>query len=936
MTNFTNSSIKRTFQGKVDVPTDYYLETSTVGWLSVVLPEESINFVDNPSMKDINKDGLPDGFNWVGGTPVVIGQDGPYDINSINVTPTLPDTTLWYTGGFDTGTYTFSVVVKSNVPMEFVLQVSDGEALGVPLTLIAEKAFVSDEYWTQYSLTFESLSTPAISPNLIIKIPNSPTTGGTLEVGFWQTELKPYATTPFSGDFSGGRFEKADVYQWLGIPYASPSCRLADTYTGGRMVNLKELAGFRLTSIEGLGFAEQDVVFDALALQRGSILRCKNVTTRDVTLNGVLFGKSFRDLLCSRNELGKAIFSPSKERLFIMQLVDSNALGECSICSPCVQFTACYEGGFAGEWGSHFGEEVSIDLKLLQVEVSECHVRHEVLQVEQNLVHQVIASIDSDGAPKNPLLGHAAFTQPFFMNAMYVHPLDGNLYYDNSTGASSELWYYDGINNVKVADVAGGEIFRFYGVGRKLYIGGDFTFINGVGVYSGTSGVAIAELDVFTNTITNIGNVMNGGGNGTVRAITTDNDGVALYIGGIITDVDAFSGITNFAAMDIATVTWFIPRSSTGAPLRDLLLGTVGGSISDMVTRENGDIVAVGDFQNGNLGDGYGVATLEPNQTLVYHPLSQTHTRTDFSIDILLDTVMPVNTVTEYRGFIYLGGRFDLPVWSGSLANHIYNIAYLDFNQYSGFDEFNARLEPPVSIGLAKGLVDDGSVNDLEVCDGSLYVVGDFTYIGEVKDDGSGGIEDPSVPSHIPMCGGTVFTGLPTSGTFSQFPATIGDIVLPPALPACQIDFVTCGSKRTDTVLNIGVYTTNQVDATSSFGGFNEFNICADIDTNAKIFIEGPGQVEFVMVNGIIVNINRFIVTGESLVINGETIPVTASTSFSGNLGNIGLKLFKLNSDGINNILIKMAAGSTTVDTNAYVQYRRQSYSADILCSTAC
>lgn len=919
MTRSASKNDKRSFREKVDVANNYFLETSELGWFSVVVPEDSINLVENPTMRDIAFPGTPTGFAWGGTTPVVMDYtEGPYDAATLRVTPTVMDSDIWYDGGFGTnGDYTFSVVIRSDVPIRFKLVAADGNVPGFNQTVIKEREFVSTQYWTQYSLTFNNTAPLPNDPYLVVRVVD---VGQTLEIGFWQSEEKLYATTPFSGDFSGGRFEDPDVYFWLGIPHQSRSFRSEETYTGGRVINLKELGGLRVINIEGLGIAEQNIIFDPLALQRGSLLRGKQVTDRTVTIDAVLYNKSFKDLLSARNELGKVIFSSSKERLFRFQLIDC---GE--VCSPCVEFVACYENGFAGDWGSHFGEEVSIDLRMLQVEVSRCEFTHEVLEVERTLVHQVITALDESGVPFNPLATQPS--PPQFLDAMKVHDLDGNLYYAGFDG-SGELWCYDGVSHTQIADINGGRVEVLYCFGRKLYVGGSFNNVTGIGTYSGISGIGLAELDIFTEVVTNIGDVSNGGLDGTVAGIAIGKDNT-IYIAGNFDDVDGTITPTNFAARD-SSGTWFIPQSSTGAPIRDLQLGTVGGQAFDMIVRESGDIVVVGDFQNGNIGDGYGIATLEPNGVLVYHPTTKTHTRVDFPNNLVPDTAQEIYAVVEYRGTIYVGGRIDLPVWSGSLKGHIYNIAYIDFNQFSNFDDFFGRLEPPVGMGLGEDTGNKGFVNDFVVCGDRLYIAGRFTQVGPT--DNNLTIEDPTNPINTPMCGGTVFTGLPTSGVFTPFPASLGTAAVTPGFQICELWYVDCGSKTTDTSLIVGVETTQGLDITSQFFGATEFRVCDDISTKAKIFIEGPGFLESISVNGVEVNINRTLQASEILVIRGDTIPVTAFSTFQGDLGQIGLKTFTLNPEQDNLVTIQFTVGTTSSGTRAWLQYKRQSYSADILC----
>lgn len=898
----------RTYYEIREIPNSYYLE-DIIGWLSVVVPLESTNIIRNPQLLDLNDNNNPD--SWIDAT--VAGSynfdpiGGPYSGGSMMATNfTGGEISYTQVGLTASETYVPSLVMRGNGRVR--IEITD------TFNVVSTATFDLNPEWSQYILP----SYVATNQFVVLRIfPEG--TVASFEVGFFQLETNSQnvATTPFDGSFSGYQFESSNVYHWNGVANLSSSTRLVDTVTGGQVINLLEEFGFCITEAEGFGIPEElEVISSAFALRQGSLVRCKTITERTLTIAGQLLKCSFKDLICSRNGIGKTIFSRNQLRKFLWQPIVN------CVPLPCVEFIACLTGGLQGVYDNLYGENIEIDLTMFDPNFYSCYRHSEILETRNTESFSALVAITNSGEAVGPL--DTGINQPLIQGQNFynycISPYDGNLYYTFlDTGFTRVLNRFDGTTHTEIAtftvsnnpDPNFDNELRLTCCGSKLYVGGSFGAANGAGGFIGASGNSIAEFNLVAQTVVNIGNITSGGLHGLVTHILCETTG--LVANGIF---DSAGGVatTNLSRYDGTTfITNNFPIGNSGS----------GGRVNDMIKWVEGSIspsIFVGSFQNNTNATFNNVDATLP-EAIAYFDGSSI-VRTDFIFDIADPgfQIAEMTSAIRFNDTVFVTGNFgdvttDVAFWIGSLGNRHRGVAVLDLNLSQPSNGIVGRLLPlagDMDASPPTGRGTDGSqpttsqngqtglteiARDMAIVNGELYVVGTLDVYGLIDSDGlvdpGQGIIDPKVT----LCGGFIWTPDVSDARFGVArPLELDLSGFDLAGVACRIIAIESVPETAPPHLGYShIYKIASNQATPSTfetGGVTEIVLCNDDfeDLTFRIHIEGPGDLRSITVDDVIVfnsEANPIRIEGdETFIADFEAIPATFTlsdgTTFSG------------------------------------------------------
>lgn len=270
-----------------------YELTPDMGYFSVVIPEATINLVDNPSFE----------YSTTGYSALLTGSiniDSTYarrGIRSLRVVPAAVNEGVRKTisAGLSSNTdYCWSFDIY--IPLNRIVQASV-EDVGAAWSV--NKRIRGDGKWHRIFISFRY---PSGSFYLTLK---NPYNVFTFYTDGWQLENKAYPTTYCDGDLTGYVYNQTAFY-WNGIPHASASQRILQTGAGGREYKLSEL-GFRLLGYTGLGMPDIENISTDL-WQGGAYYQRTIEKTRSFTIIGAIGGKNTSDLNKTRNSLSKAFY----------------------------------------------------------------------------------------------------------------------------------------------------------------------------------------------------------------------------------------------------------------------------------------------------------------------------------------------------------------------------------------------------------------------------------------------------------------------------------------------------------------------------------------------------------------------------------------------------------------------------------------------------
>lgn len=937
----------------VPVDTGYFLEDE-VGFLSAFIPEERTNLILNPTMVDNDDNNIPDGYNYVTPTGILTKHETSpfgrhaYSLVAANDTDFIQAPT---DSVIINGSHVASVWVRSQNGTRFRIIIR-----GVDVDTNDSVMYTSGVYsiatatWEQVSYIFNpsqlgNLNGIGITSVEIRWEETNPISAQYVDVAGFQLESGEYATSFIHGYAGEG-------YTWNGPAMNSSSTRSKDAVCGGRKVNLHDY-GFRITSVSGLGIPEDfDINTTPRAFGLGSVFNCRSIETREITIEGVLYGCSFKDLLSKRNKLGFAVFDINKMRCFEWQP---------SICDescPCVRFTGLLESGMQFGFNSLYGEEIELTFINTEIGIESCDLTCADLSTETVSNETGILGITTEGDIADiPMIPTFSGTVPL------IHSIAFSEYTNRLYASITELvgigtpnyWIveWDGTQWRKIIRNFNGPVKKLYAYGQHLYGGMQHPaysqgFASGGWTGSSNGGnltlsgymlrADLAAKNVVSVTIFPVTNVQNKDGVLVGPSITSfaETGFGDMYVGGNFAPIAA----TNEPDLAFFNVTsgGFAPHGLTEYFNFGTFPGTgnLGGILDMIYIKEKQQLWFGGDF-NVNVNSGpttiaqgyYGYSFVEGRilnklpEGIFPYPTSK-----------LPSDIGEVWAIEYYHGRVILGGRIrDFAIG---------NINYTYFTSVSGIAWVDdAGLPRPFNndVGLGNSIPSTQPVvTSLFICHDVLHITGNINSYGTYNRANVWFGGSPIFRGEL--CGNAIF--------YSVGLAEGGDISIPPISAGsgsdCYVEMGLCANG----ILGLDTIFTNS----SGGGGANSelkvpvktnVYICENyLSVNPKVYIKGPGILSSIrnITNGTIVylnytftNLSTQLDSIEILEIDSTQQPVKVVSNI---FGDISHKVLSGSSNlilepGDNNIIIDFELGSTTENTQAWICWHNTALSAEAL-----
>jgi len=359
--------------------TGYALDPSWSFW-SVVVPEETLNLLSNPSFEESTSLNMV----YAGGiTNEALSTSAGSVAGSFALTAELDGTSASITQRFQSvggqitnpiaGAYTFSCWVWAQAETQMQLYIENVDTSAV----YGATSFVVD--YTGWHRYWISCITPS-QANLACKLQfPSGAGGGVFYTDAWQLENKLYPTTYCDGDMLGF-FDGPDLspYSWSGIAHQSTSIRERWTRSGGRLYNLAEDAEFFTTSITGLNMKTPDLETRTLASGKEVFVGSK-WKNRTFTITGRFYGKSYEEVIFKRDRLVHYMQPDhlgSREPL-ILQYALTDSRGR-EVTTP-VEIVCSLTGGLEGNFTNFYSENYAMQFRAFS------GIRNKIWNVSDNI-----------------------------------------------------------------------------------------------------------------------------------------------------------------------------------------------------------------------------------------------------------------------------------------------------------------------------------------------------------------------------------------------------------------------------------------------------------------------------------------------------------------------------------------------------------------------
>lgn len=353
--------------------------------LSVLVPDATINYIKNPSLRYNTTD-----WNSSGATLTRSLDQARFGISSLKVVTagSVLREGAYYrvnalAGVSSPVTASAYVVGTGKVRLRLIDNPTGKEWFTQPATLRTDRF---TRLWATGNITGSN------DVRVYIETDEGTAKARTFYVDGVQLELKAYPTSYCDGDREGCR--------WTGLFHSSSSQRLSDTRAGGRWVQIggeeRQEENLYMTVIGGLGMASIKNHIQPYALQPGSHFGNYKIDSRAITL---AFHTKNVDKLNSETTI--SLSALHELRQFLIDLFKPDKTGhsedmwfEYQDGDLPLYFQARYDGGLEGEWDIRNQWVNSFPLRLIAVSP---------LMVEDN---QQVSSLDfQDTLPINIAIG---------------------------------------------------------------------------------------------------------------------------------------------------------------------------------------------------------------------------------------------------------------------------------------------------------------------------------------------------------------------------------------------------------------------------------------------------------------------------------------------------------------------------------------------------
>ena len=349
-------------------------------FFSIVVPEASVNFVQNPEPVDLSS-------YFAIGSPTMTHDltEQRRGIGSIKVVAAANEGVAYlFPSALPANKhYTASVDVKGPGQIAIFFGTVAGAQVG------QAAFFNAPRFWNRQSVT---ILTPGSTVQSICVVAVE---ACTFYAGGFQCEAKPYATTFISGSLIAP-FDTLPAgqmgYAWMGSSHRAMSYRSADVTNGGRPIPLSDL-GLDVTDFMGLGFQAQELVTSRFAFRDRAGFVGVNLADRQFTIGGILKGDGLSSLLAQRGVLGASVVGPERKPIVMqVQLFDD---GEPS--SEVGEIECVYISGLEGTIGNLYQEKVTINFQAWRPALVVEGNRSKQLDVGLDTTEENIAVLYPDG-----------------------------------------------------------------------------------------------------------------------------------------------------------------------------------------------------------------------------------------------------------------------------------------------------------------------------------------------------------------------------------------------------------------------------------------------------------------------------------------------------------------------------------------------------------
>lgn len=499
---------------------------------AIVVPEETINMIVNPSFENAS--------DWAYGW----GYTGTTNWQS-SIDHASRGRACAYQSQNNGSIYTNpAMTLISGIPYTFACDVQ-GRAGGT-VTLTAELAgqptrTATYKYTGRWQRVVLSFVTSAGGDWTFRIATNAP-----VYVDGAQLEAKMYATTYCDGDVMGYGLVPNE-YRWAGKEHASPSYRSHMTRHGGRLTPIGIAEKVHIVSVQGLGAAPVQMTTNQLYDGTAYVSQAQD-RPREVTIIFALYGDSPRDLRSVRKQLIDLFaLSPSHQVQPVRIVIYPNNANDDPDGQPLI-LTCHYVDGLEGMRTSYYSERVAIRLQSVTAYLEEFY-------------YGVV--------PFSPLPTPAAVGQ-----VMYRSP-DGE--WDRVTPNATSFEVFSG-------QVPTGSVNAVAFLGEKLVFGGKFVNLEGNAALDYL--VAYDPLATPTPTKSIVGDGVNNAVFGLARGEKSHFG--KLFISGDFTANAAGSRTARRYAVH--------PGGDISTPLTFPAVGLASGSINCFAFHRNGRIYVGGDF----------------------------------------------------------------------------------------------------------------------------------------------------------------------------------------------------------------------------------------------------------------------------------------------------------------------------------------------------
>lgn len=315
------------------------------GLFSIVVPEATVNFFENPSV-EIDTSGFTASLSSIARTTAFQKRG----IASLKIDP---NGTGSLAGAYRTlaisanTAYCFSMDLLGSSGVTYSLMVKFSS------TIIAKRKFVSTGKWQRIYMVFTSTNTG----NHTFWIQSEQSTSKTYYTDGWQLEQKTYPTTYCDGDVKPYITDVDKPYKWSGARHASSSSRDADSRSGGREYSFENL-GFKVIGYSGLGVPPiKNVTTDLY--NGGSYYQDSVYLERNFTIVGAVFETSISRLGIKRAKIAQYVLpdmTKKKQPLLLRYRDNASDVYE----SPW-EIRCFYDSGLEGSIDNNYQERIAIN-----------------------------------------------------------------------------------------------------------------------------------------------------------------------------------------------------------------------------------------------------------------------------------------------------------------------------------------------------------------------------------------------------------------------------------------------------------------------------------------------------------------------------------------------------------------------------------------------